>query len=290
MNKKQIIQYVVILYIVSWLLQIVNIVLTKGEHTGDTRMAILGLVMLTPAIITLIFLKRNPSWKSYFLWKPNSKIFLMSCISIAIPIFIALSVVAVILSLKLGSHPWFAFSTEGVSIMGGPWVLGKGQNTWLFFTANIFLTGIVYSVLNGIIAVGEELAWRGFLQNVLIDKLGMTKGIILLGLLWSFWHLPVFLAGHNEPEYPILGTFVIQPIRLVALSFFWAWLTLTCRSFIPAALAHGALNSIQEGIISNINLSVPTLYKDLITLSLTIGLGFTGYLLLKTKKQVLVKV
>jgi uncharacterized protein len=290
MNKKHITQYVVVLYTISWLIQIVSIILTKGENAGNIRMVLLSLAMLTPAIITLFFFKRNTLWKKDFLWRPNGKIFLMSFISITVPIFIALSVVALILSLKWGSHPWFSFSTEGVNLLGGPWILGKGQNTWIFFIANIFFTGILYSFFNGLIAVGEELAWRGFLQNVLIDKLGTVKGIILLGLLWSFWHLPVFLAGHNEPEYPILGTFIIGPIRLVALSFFWAWLTLTCRSFIPAALAHGALNSIQEGIISNIHLSVPTLYKDLITLTLTVGLGFLSYFLLKTRKHVFIKV
>lgn len=38
---------------------------------------------------------------------------------------------------------------------------------------------------------GEEYGWRGFLQPLLQKRFGPRKGIIILGLLWGIWHLPI---------------------------------------------------------------------------------------------------
>ncbi len=123
-------------------------------------------------------------------------------------------------------------------------------------------------------AVGEEFAWRGFLQGHVIDRLGQTVGLTCLGLFWSFWHLPSLLSGYNYPDHPVLGALVLFPVTLVAMAFFYGWLTLRARSFWPAALAHGAANSIQIGVISNLKLTVPSLYLDLagLVVSMLVGL------------------
>lgn len=284
MNTKSINRYVLTLYAVSWAIQLLSIYTSKVLKLEDARMWLLAGTMLTPTIITLLFLRRNPEWRSYLLLKPNRHLLSMSFWSIVSHCLLAFGTVFMVLQLSWGTHPWFHFSWQGVEILGGPWVLGKGPQNWLFFLGNGLATALVFALLNGIVATGEEFAWRGFLQNVLIEKLGLNKALFLTGLIWSFWHLPIFLAGHNEPEHPVLGAFILAPIRLVALSFFWGWLTLRCRSFIPAALAHAALNSIQEGVVGNLELSVGTINRDVMVLILTIGLGVLGALMLRKDK------
>src|SRR5690606_23069025 len=119
---------------------------------------------------------------------------------------------------------------------------------WPAFIANVALTGMWFALFNATVAVGEEFGWRGFLQGHLIARMGTTDGIVLLGFIWSMWHLPSLLAGYNFPEYPLLGATVLFPVQLIAASFFLGWLTLRAGSFWPAAIAHGATNSIQEGV------------------------------------------
>src|SRR5215469_8168341 len=80
--------------------------------------------------------------------------------------------------------------------------------------------------------------------------------------------LPLLLAGYNYPENRYLGAFLFSPILLVAESFFMAWLTLRTRSFWPAALAHGAGDSIQGGLSSSIKTTLPGLYMHLTELTL----------------------
>jgi len=85
--------------------------------------------------------------------------------------------------------------------------------------------------------------------------------------------LPLLLAGYNYPENRYLGAFLFSPILLVAESFFMAWLTLRTRSFWPAALAHGAGDSIQGGLSSSIKTTLPGLYMHLTELTLFCVVG-----------------
>jgi len=279
MSNRQVLTYLGAIFAVSWLLQLCAIFITSDIDSEEAEIWLV-LTMFVPALVTIIFLFVFKPLRSRLLWKPNLKVFAMILAGILVPTIIAFAVLTFLQLMGYGQSGWFDFSTSGVQVSGGPWVLGTANQSWAFFLANILATGVVFSVLNGIPAAGEEFAWRGFLQGILIGKLGRAKGIIVLGLIWSFWHLPALLAGYNFPEHPIIGGFIISPIELVAVSFFLAWLTLSCKSFIPAAIAHGAGNSIQEGVIANIKLSVPGIYEDLTTLCITVVIGLVFWYLI----------
>ena len=47
---------------------------------------------------------------------------------------------------------------------------------------------------------GEEYGWRFFLQPRLQKKFGKIKGVILLGVIWGIWHLPLVLFYCSTPE------------------------------------------------------------------------------------------
>lgn len=279
MSQKRILSYLGLIFAFSWLLQLNAVFETNGIHSEAAEIWLV-ITMFIPSVVTLGFMILYRPLRSRLLWRPNSRVFGASLIAVMAPTAIAFGVLALIQYLGYGQSGWFGFSRSGVEISGGPWVLGAGHNSWGFFLVNVLLTGITFSMVNAIPAAAEELAWRGFLQSVLIEKLGAARGIALLGLIWSFWHLPALLAGYNHPENPVLGALVLFPIELIAVSFFLAWLTISSRSFIPAAIAHGAGNSIQEGVISNISLSVPAIYEDVATLFITISVGLVFWYLI----------
>ncbi len=274
-----IVKYCGWMFLVSWSLQIIAIGTTNGLNDPAMRWW-LGAAMLSPSIVTFFYLYFNPDLKAKLLWKPNLKLIISTFLSVLVPILFSLIVVAIFESFRWGKSAWFEFSTTHVIISGGPFMLGLGSQSWIMFSLNLFITGFLFAFINGFMAAGEEVAWRGLLQRLLVERLGLWKGLMLLGFIWSMWHLPIQLFGYNYPENPVIGSFIISPVIMIGYSFFMGWLTVYSKSFIPAAFAHGAGNGIQQGIISHIEISTPELYVYLIRLftSITIGLIFMYFL------------
>jgi membrane protease YdiL (CAAX protease family) len=287
-SMKLIFVYCISLFVISWGLQISAIATTKG--LDDPAMTWwLAANMLTPCIVTFIFMRLYPAMRNRFLCKPNLNLVFATFLAVVIPALLGFSAVLIVEYFSWGKSQWFDFSISRVNILGGPFLLGLGSQGWIVFVFNIFITGLVFALLNAFLAAGEEIAWRGLLQGLLIERVGIWKGILLLGFLWSMWHLPIQLFGYNYPENPIVGSFLISPLILIAYSIFMAWITIYSRSFIPAAIAHGAGNGIQEGIIFHIDLSVPDIYMYLIRVFTAVMIALLFALLLARRNREMIQ-
>ena len=85
----------------------------------------------------------------------------------------------------------------------------------------------------------EEPGWRGFALPRLESRYGPLKGTLILGVLWSAWHLPFFwYPGWNS--IPIWNYFLIVTAFAVMLS----WATNLARFGVIAAIVmHAAHNT-----------------------------------------------
>lgn len=101
-------------------------------------------------------------------------------------------------------------------------------------------------LMSTVLALGEELGWRGFLHTHLA-RARLPHPVLITSALWSVWHWPLILwAGYSSSEIPVLslGLFTIQA---VSFGVFLGWLRERSKSVVPAALAHGVHNTwIQE--------------------------------------------
>ena len=104
------------------------------------------------------------------------------------------------------------------------------------------ISSVAAPLINTLLALGEELGWRGLLLPELLP-LGQWGAILLSGVIWGFWHAPVILQGQNYPSQPVLGVFLMVVFTVLAGAFF-GWLYLRTRSPWAPALAHGSLNAI----------------------------------------------
>jgi membrane protease YdiL (CAAX protease family) len=103
-------------------------------------------------------------------------------------------------------------------------------------------TGLIAGItVNAVAAFGEELGWRGLLLNE-FEPLGFWRSSALIGLIWGFWHAPLILHGHNYPEHPWTGVFVMTAMT-VLLSPILAYLTIRANSVLAPAIFHGTLNA-----------------------------------------------
>jgi membrane protease YdiL (CAAX protease family) len=285
MSRRSLLTYLGLVFALGWCLQL-GAIATVGDPEKPAALPWLAGAMFAPALVTLAFVVFDRRLRGSVAWRPRWRMAPLLVVAFVVPTLIAFSAVAVVQIAGWGHAGWFAFSRGGVGISGGPWVLGRGDQTWPLFVVNVAATGALFSAVSALEAVGEELGWRGFLQGQLIERLGLLKGIALVGLIWALWHLPLLLAGYNYPDHPLLGALVLFPIELIAASFFLGWLTLRSGSFWPAAVAHGAVNSIEQGVLGNLCLSVPHLYEDGLQLAFTVIVGVAFCIILAAGKPI----
>lgn len=80
------------------------------------------------------------------------------------------------------------------------------------------IRSVLFTLL--VVSVGEEPGWRGWMLPALQNRLSPFTSSIILGLIWGFWHLPLFLIGiYDRPPEAILEYALIGP--LLALLFTW---------------------------------------------------------------------
>jgi len=104
------------------------------------------------------------------------------------------------------------------------------------------LTGLVAGItINAIAGFGEELGWRGFLQRE-FEFIGFWKSSLVIGFIWGIWHAPIILQGHNYPQHPTTGVFMMT-IMCILLAPIFSYIRLKANSVIAAAIIHGSLNA-----------------------------------------------
>jgi membrane protease YdiL (CAAX protease family) len=89
-------------------------------------------------------------------------------------------------------------------------------------------------------AMGEEIGWRGYALPRLQTRMSALSASLILGVIWSFYHLPLFFAGQPFRSPSILVPFIISTI---ALSVMLTWVyNSTGGSLLLVVLLHATAN------------------------------------------------
>lgn len=98
----------------------------------------------------------------------------------------------------------------------------------------VFLLHLAFQI--GVVGIGEELGWRGWLLPRLLQRHRLWNACLIIFLCWLLWHLPK-LTGPPALSVPLLA-------MTMGLSFLLALLWVrTGGSTLAAAIAHGAINA-----------------------------------------------
>jgi membrane protease YdiL (CAAX protease family) len=152
----------------------------------------------------------------------------------------------------LRTLPWYALGlgvplAVGILAYGGAWLTGL---VGFQGGAGAFVVGLVsaatwITIYGFIFTAGEEIGWRGYMLTRLIDA-GVPRPVLVSGLIWALWHLPLILAGiYAAGPYPALSA-VLFVVSVTSTSFVYARMRLETGSIWPVIFAHSAWNSIIE--------------------------------------------
>jgi len=234
---------------------------------------VIALAMFAPAISAIIVKKfiLKEGLRSYrFKLRPIE----YSLIAWVLPVILALF--ALFLTLSMGFGKLDPSMQSFFSLLPKETIenMGTAPSFWSILIISMFLPVFI----NCFFTIGEELGWRGFLQDEL-KALGQKRSYLIIGLIWGIWHAPIILQGHNYPTNPILGVFWMI-IYCVLLSYIFGWLKDKSGSILAPTIAHSSLNGpamITYMVLKDTNILLGGILG--VTGFISMGL-FVGYLLI----------
>ena len=96
--------------------------------------------------------------------------------------------------------------------------------------------------VNAVFAFGEEIGWRGYLLKIFKGKTFLSTAL-WTGIIWGLWHAPIILNGHNYPQHPVAGVFMMVGM-CVFLTPIFMYFRLKSGSVIVPAIMHGTFNGV----------------------------------------------
>lgn len=95
----------------------------------------------------------------------------------------------------------------------------------------------------------EELGWRGYVLDRLQEKHNALISSLILGIVWSVWHLPTFFIRDSYQASLGIGTpaFWLFFAGIIPLTFIFTWIyNNTNRSTLAVILFHAMVNFTGE--------------------------------------------
>ena len=103
--------------------------------------------------------------------------------------------------------------------------------------------------------LSEEFGWRGFLQKRINMEFTSITGSIIIGVIWSLWHLPLFyMIGTSQHDFNI--PFFPFMISIISSSFVYTYLYIKTNGILfSAILLHWLFTYALQVISSQISRS-----------------------------------
>jgi len=273
--------YLIIVFVLSYLWQLVI------YFTGGIDSPLVSIMMVFPALVAIavrIITKegfRNVGWGLRQWW------YIFPSVLVPIAVIASLATIFLTLNWAVLSDKHFLFRDCMLTIQKIPMLLGNQAQSLAFFGLNLALSLFVQSLLGSLITIGEEFGWRGYVQEKMIRRFGLNRGLILLGIIWGYWHLPIGLMGWNFPEHPVLGALILTPLSMIFLGIYLGWLYLRSKSIWIPTLAHAAINLTASLLFSELVMRREDLTLQLAFIFAWGIVGGFGLISLNRKKLIL---
>lgn len=225
-SDKALVAYFVLTFSIAW-----SIWITLGMYAPQNYLlVIVGALAPTFAGFLMVGVTEGKEgvrtlWSKLLVWRVNWKHYMFAILGLTLLVLLAMGLNRILFDI-----PWVELSVIAARF-------GIPEDTaalFFLYSPLIFLT----TIFGGPLA--EELGWRGYAQPRLQKKVGAGWAGLIIGLVWSLWHLPLFYFFPKAvAELPL-----IHYIPLVtALGVIFAWMyTRSKGSVLLCILLHTGVN------------------------------------------------
>lgn len=249
-RRRPLVTYFVLAFVFSWLVTLLMIVRYNGQ--SDIPGWLHYLVAWGPALSALVVTAITEGWAGIgqllgrlFRWRLSLADWLLA---VGTPLL--LLAVAVLISRIVNN------TMPDLALLGQVDYLGN--------------IGIPASVLVWILSfgVGEEIGWRGFAQHHLERQRGFLYSVMLIGLIWAFWHIPHFFYKDTFIAMGLAG-FPLFALNILPGAIVLGWLYNRTHSILAVGLWHGLFDfgtaaAVDNGTVSMAMSILVTLWALLI--------------------------
>lgn len=108
------------------------------------------------------------------------------------------------------------------------------DNNWFRY---VIFQPTIGVLVNGVVCLGQELGWRGFLHNRLM-RAQIPEPLIVTGAVWAIWNWPLILfLDYATSPLPWLSVTLFS-IQTICFAIVLGWLREFSKSIFPPVLAH----------------------------------------------------
>ncbi|MBR5382661.1 MAG: CPBP family intramembrane metalloprotease, partial [Clostridia bacterium] len=187
-NRSRVVKYLAWTFAITYLIQIGAAYIYNNTNRTAGQLVV-GAMMFVPALGVLLAGAnlKDMGWKPRI--RKNIKTILVAWFS---PIILT----------ALGAALYFLIFPGHFDLSGGYILASTGEElfrqmeaqgiSYPMYVLISMIGAVTYGpFVNMILALGEEIGWRGFLYPQLKTRFGRRKGWILGGVIWGAWHWPL---------------------------------------------------------------------------------------------------
>ena len=243
-DHKTLIKYLLWAFIPAYIVQFIAAAVAYRVGVPTARLVIAGM-MFVPALAVLL----SGRGLAGMGWRLGLK---KNILNILVAWFLPIILTA------LGAGLYFLLFPSHLDLSGNALIASLGpQAAEQLYSQGLtpqtyLLISVIGSVtyaplINTILALGEEIGWRGFMYPQLKARFGYKKGILFGGVIWAVWHWPLIrLIGYEYGVgyigFPISGMLVFC-VFTTAGGLIHDWLYEKSGSIWLPALFHGSINA-----------------------------------------------
>ena len=249
-NKTQVIKYLAWAFGLAYIVQF-GAARLYNSGNAQTGQLIVAAMMFVPALSVLLAGGKLKDMG----WKPRVKKNIGPILFAWFGPLVLTAVGAGLYFLVFPGH--FDLSGKWMAESAGPEAFAQLEAQGLTYPMFVLISAVgcvTYApVVNALVALGEEIGWRGFLYPQLKTRFGRKKGWLLGGVIWGAWHWPlIWLIGYeygaaagNAAGYlgfPVTGMLLFC-VFTAGLGILHDWLYEKSGSIWLPAILHGAINA-----------------------------------------------